>query len=61
MFDGNFCNIPTMGILRGGIFLFPLESLKQLSCLKDSHTNFQNNIGIGVAYFGDFSWLYAKK
>jgi hypothetical protein len=30
------------------------------SCLKDSHTNFQSNIGIGIAYFGDISRLYAK-
>ncbi len=30
------------------------------SCLKDSNTNFQSNIGIGVVYFRDLSRLYAK-
>jgi hypothetical protein len=23
----------------------------QTSCLKDSHTNFQSNVGIGITYF----------
>jgi hypothetical protein len=27
----------------------------QTSCLKDSHTNFQLNVGIGITYFGDIS------
>ncbi len=30
------------------------------SCLKDSHTNFQKYIGIGITYFGKFTLLYAK-
>ncbi len=30
------------------------------SCLKDSHTNFQISVGIGITYFEDFTWLYAK-
>ncbi len=25
----------------------------QTSCLKDSHTNFQLNVGIGITYFGE--------
>jgi hypothetical protein len=25
----------------------------QTSCLKDSHTNFQINVGIGIEYFQD--------
>jgi hypothetical protein len=28
--------------------------------LKDSHTNFQKYIGIGITYFGKFTPLYAK-
>ncbi len=28
--------------------------------MKDSHTNFQFNIGIGITYFEDFTWLYPK-
>ncbi len=28
--------------------------------LKDSHTNFQSYIGIGITYFGKFTPLYAK-
>jgi hypothetical protein len=28
--------------------------------LKDSHTNFQSDKGIGIAYFGEFTPLYAK-
>jgi hypothetical protein len=30
------------------------------SYLKDSHTNFQNYIGIGIACFGEFTPLYAE-
>jgi hypothetical protein len=30
------------------------------SCLKDSHTNFQINVGIGITYFEDFPRLYSK-
>ncbi len=30
------------------------------SCLKDIHTNFLSNIGIGITYFGDFTRLHAK-
>jgi hypothetical protein len=30
------------------------------SCLKDSHTNFQINVGIGITYFEDFTQLYPK-
>jgi hypothetical protein len=30
------------------------------SCLKDSHTNVQGYIRIGIAYFGEFTLLYAK-
>ncbi len=30
------------------------------SCLKDSHTNCQSYKGIGIAYFGKFTPLYAK-
>ncbi len=26
-------------------------------CLKDSHANFQIYIGIGIAYFGDFTQM----
>jgi hypothetical protein len=32
----------------------------QTSCLKYSHTNYQSNIGISIACFGELSWLYAK-
>ncbi len=28
-------------------------SVTQTSCLKDSHTNFESNIGIGITYFGE--------
>ncbi len=30
------------------------------SCLKDSHTNFHCYIGMGIAFFGEFTPLYAK-
>jgi hypothetical protein len=30
------------------------------SFLKDSHTNFQINVEIGITYFEVFTWLYAN-
>jgi hypothetical protein len=33
----------------------------QTSCFKDSYTNLQRYIGIGIRYFGDSLSLYVKK
>ncbi len=29
-------------------------------CLKDGHTNYNNNVGISIRYFGISLWWYTK-
>jgi hypothetical protein len=51
--------LPTFETLLGCMPKMMLPAV-WTSCLKDSHTKCQSYIGIGISYFGGFTWLYAK-